>query len=68
MRSPKNDLQAPLGGVYSPLILCRLGKTSRIKSIFRKLLGEVVYYKIISYKVCITNEFYPTYKQHQKKR
>jgi hypothetical protein len=43
-------------------------KTSRIKSICRKLLGEVVYYKIISYKVCITNEFYPTYKQHQKKR
>ena len=43
-------------------------KTSRIKAILRKLLGEVIYYKIISYKVCVINEFYPTYKQHQKKR
>lgn len=43
-------------------------RTSRIKAILHKLLGEVVCYKIISYKVCAMNEFYPTYKLHKKKR
>ena len=46
----------------------RNGKTSRIKTGLRKLLGEVVYYKIISYKVCVSNEFYQTYKLHKRKR
>jgi hypothetical protein len=42
-------------------------KASRFKTILRKLLGEVFYYKIISYKVCVINEFYSTYKLHKKK-
>ena len=44
------------------------GKRSVIKACLRKLLGEVIYYKIISYKVCVINEFYPTYKLHKKKK
>ena len=43
-------------------------QSSTIKGLVRRLLGEVLYFKIVSHKVCRINEFYPTYKQHKKSR
>ena len=39
---------------------------SKVKSAIRRLMGEENYYKLICYKVCRVNEFYPIYKSHRK--
>ena len=41
-------------------------KASALKSLARNLLGEVLYFKLISYHVCRINEFYPVYQQHKR--
>ncbi len=41
---------------------------SWLKSTLRYLLGEVMYFKIISYRVCMKNEFRTTYKEHCKRK
>lgn len=38
-----------------------------MKTAIRRILGEVLYYKVVSYKVCRINEFYPVYRLHRKK-
>jgi len=42
------------------------GAGSPAKAMLRKLLGEVVYYKLVSRKVCIANEFYPICQRHRR--
>ena len=41
-------------------------RTSWPKTMLRRFLGEILYYKLISHKVCITTEFYPICKLHKK--
>ena len=41
---------------------------SPAKRIVRSLLGEVLYFKLAAWKICRSNEFYPTLLEHRKRR
>ncbi len=41
---------------------------SPTKRIVRSMLGEVLYFKLVAWKICRNNEFYPTVLQHRKRR
>jgi hypothetical protein len=41
---------------------------SWLKGLLRRTLGEVLYYRLVSWKVCQVNEFRPVWEEHRKRK